>query len=104
MKHRNKIVRKKGAWNGPLYGKMIGIGTVILVLLAGVIQCSADRQDVLDNKSTFTVRPGPLTISVIESGTIKAREQVILKSEVEGKTTILSLVKEGTQAKKGKDL
>jgi HlyD family secretion protein len=101
MKHRNKIVRKKGAWDGPLYGKMIGIGTVIIVLLAGVIQCSIDRQDVLDNKSTFTVRRGPLTISVIESGTIKAREQVILKSEVEGRTTILYLVKEGAQVRKG---
>ncbi len=101
MMHRNKIVRKKGTWIRSLYIETILRGTITLLLLAGVIQCSADRQDVLDNKSTFTVRRGPLTISVLESGTIKAREQVILKSEVEGKTTILSLVKEGTQAKKG---
>jgi HlyD family secretion protein len=47
------------------------------------------------------VKQGPLRISVTESGTIKAREQVILKSEVEGRTSILSLIPEGTQVKQG---
>jgi HlyD family secretion protein len=50
---------------------------------------------------TFTVKRGPLRISVTESGTIQAREQIILKSEVEGRTTILSLVEEGTIVKEG---
>jgi len=50
---------------------------------------------------TFAAVRGPITISVSESGTIKAREQLILKSEVEGVTTILSLVSEGTRVKKG---
>jgi HlyD family secretion protein len=49
----------------------------------------------------FTVREGPLTISVTESGTIKAREQIIIKNEVEGRTTLLYLVPEGTPVKKG---
>ena len=33
---------------------------------------------------TFNTRQGPLTISVVESGTIKSLEQVSLKNEVEG--------------------
>jgi len=53
------------------------------------------------NLATFAVKRGPLRISVTESGTIKAREQVILKSEVEGRTSILSLVPEGTRVKEG---
>jgi len=53
------------------------------------------------NHSTFIVRRGPLRISVTESGTIKAREQVILKSEVEGRTSILWLIPEGTRVKEG---
>ena len=97
----NKIFLQKGSWGWPHYGKMLVTVTGILFLLAGVIQCSSDKQDMMDGKSIFTVRRGPLTISVLESGTIKAREQVIIKSEVEGKTTILSLVKEGTLVKKG---
>ncbi|MHC4622408.1 MAG: efflux RND transporter periplasmic adaptor subunit [Planctomycetota bacterium] len=53
------------------------------------------------NHATFAVKRGPLTISVTKSGTIKAREQVILKSEVEGRASILWLIPEGTQVKKG---
>jgi HlyD family secretion protein len=50
---------------------------------------------------SFPVARGPLTISVTESGTIKAREQIVIKNEVEGKTTILFLVSEGTRVKEG---
>ncbi len=53
------------------------------------------------NVATFTVKRGPLRISVTESGTIKARDQVILKSEVEGRTTILWLIDEGVGVEKG---
>ncbi len=50
---------------------------------------------------TFAVEQGPLTISVNETGTIRSREQVILKSEVEGRTTILYLIPEGARVEKG---
>lgn len=60
----------------------------------------ADNQSVTDTP-TFTVKRGPLTISVTESGTIKARDQVILKNEVEGRTSIIWLIKEGAKVKKG---
>jgi HlyD family secretion protein len=50
---------------------------------------------------TATVRRGPLTISVTESGTIQSRERIVLKSEVQGRNAILSLVDEGTHVKKG---
>jgi len=54
-----------------------------------------------ENQATFVVKRGPLRISVTESGTIKAREQVIVKSEVEGRSSILWLIPEGTQVKQG---
>jgi len=53
------------------------------------------------NVPTFTVRRGPLTISVTEAGAIKPREQVTIKSEVEGQSTVISLVAEGERVKKG---
>jgi len=49
----------------------------------------------------FEVAEGPLTINVVEAGTVQPREQVILKNEVEGTTTILYLIPEGTQVKEG---
>ncbi|RKY24099.1 MAG: hypothetical protein DRP62_04520 [Planctomycetota bacterium] len=48
------------------------------------------------NTGTFTVSRGDLTISITESGDIKAINSKDLKSEVEGRTTIISIVDEGT--------
>jgi len=50
---------------------------------------------------TFIAKRGPLTISVLESGTIKPRERLIIKNELEGRTSIISLIPEGTKVKKG---
>ena len=50
---------------------------------------------------TYAVVEGPLMISVVEAGTIRPREQIILKSEVEGQAVILFLIDEGTEVKTG---
>ena len=50
---------------------------------------------------TFVAKRGPLTISVLESGTIKPKERIIIKNELEGRTSIISLISEGAQVKKG---
>jgi HlyD family secretion protein len=44
----------------------------------------------------FTVRRGDLPITVTESGNIKALNSIDIKSEVEGRTTLISIVDEGT--------
>lgn len=49
----------------------------------------------------FKVRQGPLMISVVESGTVKPSEQVIIKNELEGRSTILWLIEEGKHVKQG---
>ncbi|MCI0498932.1 MAG: HlyD family efflux transporter periplasmic adaptor subunit [Planctomycetales bacterium] len=54
---------------------------------------SADGSNVL---SDYTVTRRDLIMSVTESGTIKARNAVEIKSQVEGETTIVNLVPEGT--------
>ena len=42
-----------------------------------------------------------MTISVLESGTIQPQEQITLRDEVEGRTTIVRLVPDGSLVKKG---
>ena len=54
-----------------------------------------------DNGPIYKVARGPMTIHVTEAGTIQAREQVVLKCEVEGQTTIIWIVEEGKHVKKG---
>ena len=47
------------------------------------------------------VRRGPLKISVLQRGELSAKNSVSIKSEIEGQTTILQLVAEGTVVEKG---
>ncbi len=49
----------------------------------------------------YDVQQGPLTISASVSGTIQAREKVIISSKLEGNNTIIYLIPEGTRVKKG---
>lgn len=49
----------------------------------------------------YTVERGELTINVTETGTIKSRDQHIVKSQVEGRTSIIYVIDEGTVVEEG---
>ncbi len=70
------------------------IALTVLVLLALMRIADSDISD--KGMSTFTVRRGDLTIRVTENGDIKALNSKDIKSEVEGRTTIISIIDEGT--------
>jgi len=101
------MAQSDGQTNGSRPGrftpKLLGGLVLVLAVGTGVVWLTAVRgsdksgQDV----PTFKARRGPLTISVVEAGTIKARDQVIIKNEVEGRTSIITLVPEGTRVRKG---
>lgn len=76
------------------------IGVIIIVILLAFAFSGKDDVSV-STMPTFVVRKGPLRISVTETGSIEAREKIIVKSEVEGKTSVISLVDEGAKVKKG---
>ena len=92
--------------SGFLQYKYVLLAVLALIVVGGV---GAGVTKLLSNKGqqseesmpTFKAQRGPLRISVVESGTIKAREQVIIKNEVEGRVTILTLIPEGSQVSKG---
>lgn len=80
----------------------------VMVIVAGFIgfgllRLTASRANMgpMVDHATFEVKRGPLRINVVESGTISAREQVVIKNEVEGRTSILYLIPEGTRVNKG---
>ena len=82
-----------------------GLAAVVVVAIVAVALAGRGciRRGTGDEtgKLFFPVAEGPLTISVTESGTVKPAEQEILKSELEGQSTILYLIPEGTSVKKG---
>ncbi len=74
---------------------------ILLVLLFVSGQIFKGKSGESSDGPTYKVKRGPLTISFVESGTIKARYQIIIKNEVEGRTSIISLIPEGIRVKKG---
>ena len=87
--------------NRPILLLFVAAGATLIVVGLAALALSGASDTDATGFATFTVKRGPLRISVTESGTIKAREQVILKSEVEGRTSILTLIPEGTRVKEG---
>ena len=81
------------------------LGVAVLVVAIGVVvvwlKVVRGSEDPAAVMATFVAKRGPLTISVLESGAIKAKEQEVIRNEVEGRTTIISIVPEGTPVKKG---
>jgi len=94
VNNHSLILRRKGLISAFVIVVSIGAGIVWLTVFRGGKAAG-------QNTPTFTVRRGPLTISVVESGSIKARDQRIIKNEVEGRTSIITLVREGTRVKNG---
>ncbi|MHC5093393.1 MAG: efflux RND transporter periplasmic adaptor subunit [Planctomycetota bacterium] len=79
--------------------KIVLTAIVIAIVLSGYVAYRLSLQNTgspSQSVSTFPVRRGDLMMSVTESGTIKARNAVEIKSKVEGEATILSLVPEGS--------
>lgn len=84
---------------------MILTGVFVLVAAIGtaalVLTRSNGAADLARTIPLTEVREGPLTISITEAGTITARDQVVIQNEVEGRTTIISLVPEGQFVEEG---
>src|SRR5512133_1731489 len=83
--------------------KLIGGAVLVAAVVVAVFWLKAVRgsEDTAAIMATFTAKQGPLTISVLESGAIKAKEQEVVRNEVEGRTTIVSIIPEGSRVQKG---
>jgi len=79
---------------------------LLVTLLGGALWLALRRESLFGAEGETavrgaTVQRGPLRISVIERGNLKAADSVSLKSEIEGSTTILKLIPEGTLVQEG---
>jgi HlyD family secretion protein len=88
-----RLIGSKGLWIALIFAAIAIVAVWFKVVRGG--------EDPMSGFATFIAKRGPLTISVLESGTIKPREKIIIKNEIEGRTSIVSLIPEGTHVKKG---
>ena len=68
-------------------------GAIVLLLLWGTSRSGGAADE---TAGTFVAHRGDLTVSVTESGDIKALNSKDIRCEVEGKTNIINIVPEGT--------
>jgi HlyD family secretion protein len=81
------------------------VGTAILAAAIGVVvlwwTVVHGGQGPTSTADTFAVRRGPLTVSVLEAGSLKAKDPAILRSDIRRRATIISIVPEGTRVEEG---
>jgi HlyD family secretion protein len=73
-----------------------GVMALIVVLLMILASNKSSTPESVKALYTFKARRGNLIVTVTESGSIKARKSIDVKSEVEGQATIINIVPEGT--------
>ncbi len=74
---------------------------LITVVLASLAACGGPEASVISSAGVAKVTRGPLRITVQEGGELQSANPSIVRSEIEGRSTILELLPEGTAVKKG---
>jgi HlyD family secretion protein len=80
-------------------GAIVVTATIVVIFIW--LKVVRGGEDPMGGLATFVAKRGPLTISVLESGTISPQEQITLRDEVEGRSSIVRLVPDGSKVKKG---
>ena len=79
---------------------LIGGGALVLALLTS-IPLFRSSESASSGELYATVQEGPLVISVEEFGEIAPSQQIVLKNEVQGRVSIISLIPEGSMVEEG---
>lgn len=102
MKENNVKKQDKKKTAKSLLGGRFGLILILIAVVAGIgvfvflRMASGGSGGSNSSLEIFTVNHGDLIIDVTESGDIKALDSVEIQSQVEGRTTIISIVDEGT--------
>lgn len=77
---------------------------LLLLLLAGITGATLafrPKKPTAPANSYHTVKRSDFLVSLVEGGTLRAVHELIIRNELEGATTIVSVVPEGTTVKQG---
>lgn len=95
-KRRIRVLRGTNA--GIARKKMIAWLTLIVLVgiaVAGAVGYLRESAQDIPAGATFTAFKGPMEITVLEGGSIEAKDSLQIQSEVQGTTRILTLIEEG---------
>lgn len=92
------MIMRKSIRNFILIGAGLLLSGGVLAAMAAV---DAQSTKVTSKMATYTVQRAPLSITLTESGTVKSRDQYVVKNQVEGRTSIIYVIDEGTVVEEG---
>ncbi len=75
--------------------------TVGIIAVFGVLYMFKSGDETTDKNQYFIVKRGNFSVSITEGGSLRAVNEVVIRSEVEGTPRIIKLVPEGTVVKQG---
>jgi len=99
MSNNDTASKRNGLKSFWTVGGVVAVAAIVMIFIW--LKVVRGGEDPMSSIPTFVAKRGPLTISVLESGTIQPRDQITLRNEVEGRTSIVSLVPDGSLVKKG---
>ncbi len=86
-------MKTKSLWKGAL----LSVGALaLLALILSLSSTEGAKGAAEEDTLTYTVKKGDLVVDILEIGSIEASASQDIKSQVEGRTTIISIVPEGT--------
>lgn len=85
----------------PLWIGFFSVGALVLGPLLWIDPLGWFADEAQTGVEGVEVRRGPLSITVVERGNLEASNSVELKSEIEGQSTILFLIEEGSWVEEG---
>lgn len=92
-------VWQKWAFRLVLVGAAVGLGAFGVVQWAGSFESRGS-----DAWLTYPVKRGELLVTIVEDGNLESSQNVDIKCEVAGGSTILSIVEDGKEVKEGDEL
>jgi len=100
-------VRSAAIWRASLawLGRHRGAATVIVLLVGVPLAWSAVRSlwapPAVDAPTIFNVQRRSFMVNLLQKGELRAVKSVDLRSEIEGRATVIRLIPEGTEVKQG---
>lgn len=73
----------------------------LIVVVSATAYSFRNRKPIVAANSYHTVKRDDFLVSLVEGGTLRAVQELIIRNELEGGTTIVSVVPEGTTVKQG---
>lgn len=93
-------MKPRNFWNSRRIIGIAAMGAVAVLGLVFGLRRDAGRRPGRA-EAVFTAVRGPLTISVTQNGSIQSRDRVVVRNEVEGRSTIIWIAEEGKTVNPG---